>query len=588
MSKFIKKTHKFKIIRQFYRINVNFEIKYHNNGKKIAFIIIFKKFIFNFKKNDYIFGILYLKTNLSKQPFFFYYKVKPNCKIVFIFYNQSSYNINFKFLVEILMNYLIIQKRSIIENWLVSKLVKQRWQYLMFLKYFRIDVYFDIQFRFEKLINFFWLNYQLSYSRFKNTINKDLLIKENVKKLELDKRFCKKNLLGNYNYLSEGNILIPSDLNLNHQNLFIFYLNYSYFSTFIFKNIFLFNFMNKNLMKNFYISLPIQNVIKKKIYYWKSMGETLKYRNVNLKLNGFYYQKKKNLILSADVFMNKSIWIRILYLYIKNIKFRFIKKVKLLYFIKFLNLENSNILNKKQHYILKNFKINFQNIKSIVYKNNHLIILWARFVSEIFFVNKINHLMEIIFFLIKKNYLILNSNIMKKIVTFLELIIGNNGIKSENVKKLFEKKNIFYVVIINSKKIPGKIEKLISDNFSTKSFHIFDFRIFNFYFSFGLVDLCRKIIQKIIIYSNGNLHTTFLKYWLSFETCYISNGVASLILYSLTKNKIKIINEINFLMVKNLNSRNWEYYVVFLKMFLENYGDINIIKKNYKKFFVQH
>ena len=175
---------------------------------------------------------------------------------------------------------------------------------------------------------------------------------------------------------------------------------------------------------------------------------------------------------------------------------------------------------------------------------------------------------------------------MKKIVTFLELIIGNNGIKSENVKKLFEKKNMFCIVIINFNKIPGKIEKLISDKFSSKLSHIFDFRIFNFYYAFGLVDLCRKIIQKIIIYSNGNLHTTYLKYWLSFEIFYLSNGVASLILYSLTKNKIKIINEISFLMVKNLNSRNWEYYVVFLKMFLENYGDINIIKKNYKKLIV--
>ena len=128
------------------------------------------------------------------------------------------------------------------------------------------------------------------------------------------------------------------------------------------------------------------------------MFKILNYINFNFKLNVFYYKKKKNLILSADLFIIKNIWIRILYLYIKNIKFRFKKKANLLYFLRFSNLEKSNILNNNQQGILKNFKINFQNIKSIVYKNNHLIILWARFISEIFFVNKINHLLEIIFF----------------------------------------------------------------------------------------------------------------------------------------------------------------------------------------------
>ena len=248
----------------------------------------------------------------------------------------------------------------------------------------------------------------------------------------------------------------------------------------------------------------------------------------------------------------------------------------------FLKKKKLNYSNKKKQKISINLKLNLRIIKSILYKNKNVIVLWVRFIAELFFLNKISYLLEIVLFLFKKNTILFNTNLTKKIFTILELIAGNSNFKNSCIIKMDKIKDFCYFMNINSNKTPGKVEKLISIIKFDKILNITNFKIFNSFFKFGLIDLYRKVIQKTVIFSHGDLHLMFLKYWFNTEIFCNSKGIIFLLFLSFIKRKKNIKDENIRLITKNLHTRHWDYYLEYLKIFLQVYYDLNLLKINLK------
>ena len=370
-----------------------------------------------------------------------------------------------------------------------------------------------------------------------------------------------------YIFVGEGDKLpiFFSFLNLVFKNSKSFLL----FSIFIIKSILISKILRHIAVKNIFDKYLFKNIQKSKFLSSYTNLKSGIFYALNNKPNIYIYKKEfffKDNIDIIDIFVR---WTINLYFYIKIIKFRYIKRKNVLLFSNFKKIKKLNSLSRIEEKVFKNTKFILRNIKSILNENKNFLILWARFISEVYFSNDIFYLLEIIYLLARKNYILFNSKIIKKIFSILELISGNTNIKNENTKKLWKIKNIFYFFQINSDKIPGKIEKLFSTIIVNKTFKISDLNILNFFFKFGLVDLSRKIILKTIIYSNGNFHSVFLRHWFAIEAYYNSKGIVYLIFISFINHNIKIVNEISFILTKNLNFEYWHSYMEYLKTFLE-------------------
>jgi hypothetical protein len=570
MCRFFNKAINYKFNKLMYKKNLNdINLKMQINVKYCLKNFKLKKFCY-YVKNDYLICLLLIKRNFFKYKRFFFYKFY-SCR--FINFNIIKfYKSNLFFFHKYSISFNKNKKSIFLKKWFLYKLIKKNWEYLLFLyNYFNKYVFYAFDVNFKNLFT----NFVIKCHKIVSKVQKynEILNSENKFKINKIASYI------SYNCSIEGNIFIHFNLSLNLCSLLKNCINFLYFSKFIINNTFLLKNLFNFILKNSSIKLLFQNSILRSFCKIVKIAEVA---NFKIELRNFPKKKLKCSLTNSEILYILIEWTKNLHYYINFLKFRFIKKNNIFLILHFFKKKKLNNSNRKKQKTSKILKFNIRNIKSILYKNRCIVIIWIRLISELFFLNNINYMLEIVFFLIKKNGIFFNSNLTKKIFIILEIIAGNNNFRNFYHKKSDQIKEFFCFINIHSNKTPGKTEKLISNMLSTKVLNIAKFKTFNFFFRYGLVDLYRKIIQKTILFSDGILHLKILKYWLNNEIYWNSNKVMRIIFISFVKRKIKIKNENLCLIVKNLYLQNWEYYIEYLKIFLETYGDLNLLKKNFK------
>ena len=284
------------------------------NAKIIKFICI---------KCDYLIFLLNYRKNLKDRENFFFYDLKfyqfINCKLntlynlELIYFNKSSIYFNVK------------KKMIFLEKRFLFKLIKKNWQYFFFPlnnlskhKLYRFCININNLFKYSVL----------RYQKYIFIVQRFFIFLESKhlnKKISTNNTKKKKTIV-RYTHLTEGDIFIHCYLNPSLWSLFENIINFSYFSNFIINNTFLFknllNLVLKYLIKKFFI----KNLIIRRFFFFYEIIKIIEKKILKKKTNVHSNKIFKSSIIKCELLCILIEWLKNLSFYLKNIKFKFIKK----------------------------------------------------------------------------------------------------------------------------------------------------------------------------------------------------------------------------------------------------------------------